>query len=53
MARGMSLPHERRKAKLRSRQLTLKVRQAETKEQLKAVSQELAAMKPPPRKDAI
>lgn len=54
MARGMSLPHERRKAKLRSRELILKVRMAETKEQLKATKQELQAMRPPPtKKDSI
>jgi hypothetical protein len=47
MARGLSLPHERRKAKLKSKQLQLKVRQAETKEQLKAVNAELQAMRPP------
>lgn len=49
----MSLPHERRKARLKSRQLTLKVRQAETKEQLKAVSAELAAMRPPKPKQGV
>jgi len=47
MAGKMSLPHERRKARLKSKQLTLKVRQAETKEQLKAVTDELRAMLPP------
>lgn len=51
MASRMSLPHERRKAKLKSRQLTLKVRAAETREQLKAVTDELRAMKPPVKKD--
>lgn len=44
---NLSLPHERRKAKLKSRQLQLKVRLAETKEQLKAVGGELQAMRPP------
>lgn len=47
MARpNMSLPHERRKAALKSRQLQLQVRAAETKEQLKSVKSELAAMRP-------
>lgn len=47
MARpNMSLPHERRKASLRSRELQLKVRAAETREQLRAVRGELAAMRP-------
>lgn len=45
---NLSLPHERRKAKLKSRQLQLKVRQAETKQELKNVNDELAAMKPKP-----
>jgi hypothetical protein len=50
MARAnLSLPHERRKAKLKSRQLQLKVRQAETREQLKATNAELAAMRPAPK----
>lgn len=48
-SRGLSLPHERRKAKLKSKQLSLKVRMAETKEQLKAVTSELAAMRPVPK----
>lgn len=43
----MSLPHVRQKAKLKSRQLTLKVRAAETREQLKAVTDQLKAMSPP------
>lgn len=51
MSRGMSLPHERRKARLKSRQLTLKVRAAETKEALKSVSDELKAMRPPKPKN--
>jgi hypothetical protein len=51
MANRMSLPHERRKARLKSRQLTLQVRAAETKEQLKAVKDELTAMKPPRPKE--
>lgn len=46
MANKLSLPHERRKAKLKSRELTLKVRIAEAKEQLTNVKAELGAMKP-------
>ncbi len=47
MARpNMSLPHERRKAQLKSRELQLRVRAAETKEQLRAVKTELSAMRP-------
>jgi len=42
----MSIPHERRKAKLKSRELTLKVRIAESKDQLNNVRSELQAMKP-------
>jgi hypothetical protein len=42
----MSLPHERRKATLKSAELKLRVRAAETKEQLKAVRSELSAMRP-------
>jgi hypothetical protein len=42
----MSLPHERRKATLKSAELKLRVRAAETKEQLKAVRTELKAMAP-------
>ena len=52
MARNrLSLPHERRKAKLQSRKLQLRVRTAETREQLKNVTAELAAMKPQTKKD--
>lgn len=47
MARpSLSLPHERRKASLKSAQLKLRVRAAETKEQLKRVNDELKAMSP-------
>lgn len=47
MARpNLSLPHERRKAALKSAELKLRVRAAETKERLTAVRTELAAMKP-------
>lgn len=54
MARpNMSLPHERLKARLRSRELNLKVKQAETKEALKAVRTELAAMKPKAKQRSI
>jgi hypothetical protein len=49
MARpNLSLPHERRKAQLKSTQLRLKVKQAETKEQLKRVNDEIKAMSPKP-----
>lgn len=48
-SRSLSLPHERRKAKLKSRELTLKVRIAESKEQLNNVKSELSAMKPKPK----
>lgn len=51
--RNLSLPHERRKAQLRSTELRLRVRQAETKEQLAAVRNELQAMKPPPKKEGF
>lgn len=43
---NLSLPHERRKAKLSSRKLQLRVKIAESREQLKQVNDELAAMKP-------
>jgi hypothetical protein len=46
MASKLSLPHERRKAKLKSRELTLRVRIAEAKESLGNVKAELSAMKP-------
>jgi len=47
MARpNLSLPHERRKASLKSRELTLRVRAAETKAALTSVKAELAAMRP-------
>lgn len=45
--RNLSLPHERRKASLKSQELRLRVRQAETKEQLKRTRDELQAMSPP------
>lgn len=47
MARpNMSLPHERRKAKLKSQELNLRVRLAETKMRLGEVRNEISAMKP-------
>lgn len=46
-SRGMSLPHVRQKAKLKSQQLQLKVRAAETREKLTAVTAQLKAMSPP------
>lgn len=47
MARpSMSLPHERRKALLKSAQLKLRVQIVERREQLKRVTDELTAMKP-------
>lgn len=42
----LSLPHERRKAKLTAQKALLRVRAAETKEQLNAVTAELKAMSP-------
>lgn len=42
----MSLPHERRKAMLKSKQLQHKVKLAETKENLSRINAELAAMRP-------
>jgi hypothetical protein len=54
MARpNMSLPHERRKAHLKSRELQLRVKAAETKEALRAVRSELSAMKPKPSKKEL
>jgi hypothetical protein len=52
-ASKLSLPHERRKAKLRSRELTLKVRIAEAREQLGNVKAELSAMKPKPKPQEV
>lgn len=50
MARpNLSLPHERRKAKLKSRALGLKVKIAEGKETLKSINTELKAMSPKPK----
>jgi len=50
MARAnMSIPHERRKAKLRSKQIALRVKKAEVQEALKNTSAELQAMRPKPK----
>lgn len=46
MGRQLSLPHERRKAKLQSQKLQLRVRMAEDRERLRTVQGELKAMKP-------
>lgn len=51
--KSLSLPHERRKAKLQSKKLSLRVKIAEHKEQLSQVSSELAAMKPKPKPQDI
>jgi len=48
-AKNLSLPHERRKAKLQSHKLALRVRVAESKEQLRMIGDELNAMKPKPK----
>lgn len=54
MARpSLSLPHERRKAKLTSKKLQLRVRIAEAKEQLANVDGELKAMKPKPKPSEV
>jgi len=50
---NMSLPHERRKAKLKSRELGLRVRAAETREALTQTRNELRAMKPAPKKEEV
>jgi len=50
---NLSLPHERRKAKLKSRELALKVQIAERKEALSNVKAELTAMKPKPKTSEI
>lgn len=43
----LSLPHERRRAKLKSAQLSEKVRIAESREKLSRINDELRAMSPP------
>lgn len=50
---NLSLPHERRKAKLKSRELALKVQVAEKKQELSAVRTELTAMKPKPKPQEV
>lgn len=53
MARtSLSLPHERRKAQLRSTQLKERVRIAEAKERLRRASDELRAMVGKPKAQA-
>ena len=48
MARSkLSLPHERRLAKLKAASLTAKVRIAEHRAQLETLTNEIRAMKPP------
>ena len=42
----LSLPHERRKASLKSAQLSTRVKIAEQRERLQRINTELAAMKP-------
>lgn len=44
---NLSIPHERLKAKLRSRELTLRVQLAERKQALSEVKSQLKSMKPP------
>lgn len=46
----MSIPHERRKARLKSDKLRHQIKLAETKEALARVNNELAAMRPPKKK---
>lgn len=43
----LSLPHERRRAKLKSQQLNARVKIAEHREQLERITSELKAMNPP------
>lgn len=45
----LSLPHERRKAQLKAKQLNTRVKIAELKETLQNTTNELKAMRPPPR----
>lgn len=45
-----SLPHERRKAKLKSMQIRTKVEIAEKKERLSQINTELKAMAPKPKR---
>ena len=53
MARKLSLPHERRKAQLQSKQLSLRVQIADRKEKLESVRAELKAMTPPKKTPPI
>lgn len=53
MAKALSLPHERRKAKLQAKKLQLRVRIAEARETLGNVNAELAAMKPKPKPSEV
>lgn len=46
---NLSLPHERRKATLKSARLREQVRQAESRERLRNINSELAAMRPKPK----
>jgi len=50
---NLSLPHERRKARLQSLKLKLKVDLAERRERLNQVNAELTAMKPKPRTEEV
>jgi len=45
----LSLPHERRKAQLKSAQLSTRVKIAEQRERLVRINTELSAMKPKPK----
>lgn len=53
MAKALSLPHERRKAKLQAAKLQLRVKIAENRERLTQVNSELAAMKPKPKPSEV
>lgn len=53
MARKLSVPHERRKAMLMSKRLSLQVQIADRKERLDLVKSELKAMTPPKPKPTI
>jgi len=51
MARmNLSIPHERLKAKLKSRALTLRVRIAEAKQALGETKSQIQSMRPPAKK---
>lgn len=53
MARRLSVPHERRKAQLKSKRLSLEVQIADRREKLDAVKAELKAMVPPKKQSTI